>query len=166
MAFIYSLLRINLKNSSFDLGLAHCTDLLCQCWNPARLPKEGMSAGQETPACCQQKGRVMCAAQGTQHRQREFPPLWVQTEVRAVPATCLKRTNHCWYAVKFKCSWCSKFSEVQTYHWRPTLLVLLLRSFLQQGMEKAQNYGSKSRKKKNLNAKQRLRTKPQPHTLC
>lgn len=28
MAFIYSLLRINLKNSSFDLGLAHCTDLL------------------------------------------------------------------------------------------------------------------------------------------
>lgn len=28
MAFIYSLLRINLKNSSFDLGLSHCTDLL------------------------------------------------------------------------------------------------------------------------------------------
>lgn len=146
MAFIYSLLRINLKNSSFDLSLAHCTDLLPPALESFPLVKRG---DESRPGdSCLLPAWWPCAAQGTWHHQREFPPVWAQKEVRTAPATCLKRTNHCRCIVKFKCSWRSKFSELQTYHRRPTLLMFLLKSFLQQGMEKAQNYWSKSRKKK------------------
>jgi len=35
----------------------------CQQWHPARLPKEGMSAGQGTPCPCATAGT--CVGQGT-----------------------------------------------------------------------------------------------------